>query len=337
MQDSDQFSDLARFWQAAEIAVPIVIVGAGRWGKVWASVITAARGSSRHLVLAARSDPDAARAWANEADEANRILVCQGVAQAVTLMPELKAAIVCSRPRDHLKDALAAFDHGLHVLVEKPISTHAAHGMQLIERSRQVRRKLAVGTEFAFIPAVHQCVRELSLSPMSQIKVTLHWDDPADEVRYGTAKSRHPEVNALTDLLPHAFSIFRTLAPSREFHIADVHQHSSGNSGYLQFRDRHFSEFILIFDLASRKRRRVVEVVSGCGDVSIDFGAKHHAVKVNGKAHALNNLLQPMSSTLRLQLGAFLSEISVETTKFSVDPTIQALINLQEELEQWSL
>jgi predicted dehydrogenase len=331
--DSGHFPDLARFWQAADLPMPIVIVGGGRWGKVWASVITAARGSSRHLMMAARTDPDAARAWASESSEASGIVVCQSIAQAMALMPELKMAIVCSRPGDHLKDALEAFDHGLHVLVEKPISTHAAHGMQLVERSLQVRRKLAVGTEFAFIPAVHQCVQELSLK--SHLKVTLQWDDPPGEARYGAAKSRHKEVDALTDLLPHAFSIFRTLASSREFQIVDAYQNAGDNCGGLHFRDHHSSDFLLTFDLASRERRRVVEVVSGADLVVIDFSAKRSTITVNGLPHALDPVLQPMTSTLRLQLGAFLSEIAVERREFPEDPAIQALIDLQKALEDF--
>lgn len=331
--DPSRFSDLARFWQAAELPVPIVIVGGGRWGKVWTSVATAARGSSRHLMMAARTDPDAAQAWASESSEAAGIVVCRSIAQAAALMPELKAAIVCSRPGDHLKDALEAFDHGLHVLVEKPISTHAAHGMQLVERALQTQRKLAVGTEFAFIPAVHQCMQELNLT--SHLKVTLQWNDPPGEVRHGAAKSRHTEIDALTDLLPHALSIFRTLASSCEFQIADAYQNTSGNCGRLRFRGRHSGDFLLTFDLASRERRRVVEVVSGVDVIVIDFGAKRSTITVNGLPRALDPVLEPMTSTLRLQLGAFFSEIAVERKEFPVDPAIQALIDLQKELEDF--
>jgi predicted dehydrogenase len=332
--DSGHFPDLARFWHAADLPMPIVIVGGGRWGKVWTSVITAARGSSRHLMMAARSDPDAARAWASESSEADGIVVCPSITQAMALMPELKMAIVCSRPGDHLKDALEAFDHGLHVLVEKPMSTHAAHGMQLVERSLQARRKLAVGTEFAFIPAVHQCVQELSLK--SHLKVTLQWDDPPGEARYGATKSRHTEIDALTDLLPHAFSIFRTLASSCDFQIADAYQNASGHCGSLRFQDRHSSDFLLTFDLASRERRRVLEVVNGADLVVIDFSAKRSTITINGQPHALDPVLQPMTSTLRLQLGAFLSEILAEKKEFSVDPAIQALIDLQKQREEFS-
>jgi predicted dehydrogenase len=331
--DSGRFSDLARFWQAAELPVPTLIVGGGRWGKVWTSVITSARGSSMHLMMAARTDPDAARAWASESSEAAGIVVCQSIAQAVALMPELKVAIVCSRPGDHLKDALEAFDHGLHVLVEKPISTHAAHGMQLVERSLQAQRKLAVGTEFAFIPAVHQCVQELRLT--SNLKVTLQWNDPAGEARYGAAKSRHAEIDALTDLLPHALSIFRTLASSGELQIADAYQNASGTCGRLRFRDYHSSDFLLTFDLASRERRRVVEIVNGADLVVIDFSAKRSTITTNGQLHALDPVLQPMTSTLKLQLGAFLSEIAVERKEFRVDPAVHALIDLQKELEDF--
>ncbi len=335
LSTSNYFSDLARFWEAATLPIPIVIVGGGRWGRVWASVIAAARGNSNYLAMVARTDFALARAWASETSDAAGITVCQSISQAMALMPELEVAIISSRPANHLEDSLKAFDHGLHVLVEKPISTSAAYGMQILERSFQIQRKLAVGTEFAFIPALHQCVREIGIVQGRQLKVTVYWDDPADEARYGATKLRHAEVDALTDLLPHAFSIFSTVSPSRKFQIADIWQNANGNSGHLRLQDWYSGNYLLVFDLASSKRRRVVELVSGVDFFAIDFSAKCSTITKNGRPQELDPVLQPMTSTLRLQLGALFSDIAVENTKIAIDPAILAMIEIQAAMEEY--
>ena len=334
--DLDRFSDFARQWEQAANPMPVLIVGGGRWGKVWTSVLTDARGSSKHLAMAARTDVAAASSWANESAAAQGMTVCNSISQAVALMPSLKTAIVCSRPRDHLRDVLEAFDYGLHVLVEKPISTKAAHAVQLMERSLQVNRKLAVGTELAFIPAVQQCLQEFGLGMSHNLKASLYWSDPVDETRYGSVKARHEEVDAMNDLLPHAFSIFRTLASSVEFRIADASQDSSGNKGYLLLRNQRSSEFRLMFDLAAQQRRRSVEVNCSAGVIAIDFSSNCSSIKLNGSPYPLNTSLQSLTSTLRLQLGAFFAEIAAPQTEFTLDPTVHALIDLQMELEGFS-
>ncbi len=316
----------------AKLPIPIVIVGGGRWGKVWASVITAARGSGEHLAMVARTDFDAARAWAAETVDAAGVTVYQSISQAVASIPELKLAIVCSRPSDHLKDSLEAFDCGLHVLVEKPIATRAAYGIQMVQRALQAKRKLAVVTEFAFIPALHQCVRDLSLKSESRRKITIYWHDPESECRYGSTKVRHAEVDVLTDLLPHALSIFSTVAPSSQFQIADAWQSDSGSRGHIRLRDVSSSDYLMVFDLVSSQRRRVVEVVSGDDIFAIDFSSRYSSITINGRPGVLDPLLQPMNSTLRLQLGALISEIVIERVGL-LEPAVQALINIQTEIE----
>ncbi|MDO9436511.1 Gfo/Idh/MocA family protein [Hydrogenophaga sp.] len=334
--DTDPSGEMVRFWQAAASPVPVLIVGGGRWGKVWASVLSGAQESSKHLLIAARTDPEAVRVWADSDASVDHLVVCESIAEAVAQREELAMAIVCSRPQDHERDVLEAFRYGLHVLVEKPISTTADSAMRMLLESQRVQRKLVVGTEFAYIPALHQCAHEWRLSARDSLEVRVCWEDPALETRYGSSKSRHPEVDALGDLLPHAFSIFRVLAPGRDFRVAGVSQSGDGQSGWIRFQDPRSGVFTLVFDLAAGKRKRCVEVAAGRDRVVIDFNEKRSSMTVNQRPHTLDPRLFPLTSTLRLQWGAFITSLCEDRQQPEVDPSIPALIQLQRELESFS-
>jgi hypothetical protein len=88
--------------------------------------------------------------------------------------------------------------------------------------------------------------------------------------------------------------------------------------------------------LAARQRRRSLDVISSAGLIAIDFSSSCSRITLNGSPYPLNPTLQPLTSTLRLQLGAFFAEIGAKRTRFTSDPSVRALIDLQTELEGFS-
>jgi predicted dehydrogenase len=63
------------------------------------------------------------------------------------------AALICTPHAHHLPDALAAFDHGKHVLVEKPIARTLEEADAMIDAAARVGRTLMVAENFHFMPA----------------------------------------------------------------------------------------------------------------------------------------------------------------------------------------
>ncbi|HTM76301.1 MAG TPA: hypothetical protein VL133_01530, partial [Devosia sp.] len=83
---SDRTAQLQRFWQAATLPVPLIVVGGGRWGRTWLSVINGARGSCQGLVIVGRSNPDDLRAWAAGREEFAELQIAESMDEAVRVL-----------------------------------------------------------------------------------------------------------------------------------------------------------------------------------------------------------------------------------------------------------
>ena len=326
-------SDLTKFWQRAALPLPILIVGGGRWGKVWISVIANAQSTAKNICIVARTDAKSVRDWAKLNFNLSTILVYSSIAEAVTENPQLTAAIICSRPRNHLSDALEAYKYRLHVLVEKPMSINAAYNRLIATCSSEAQRVLAIGTEFAYLPALHQCANEFVNKRNGLKKISLTWEDPNIEVRHGSKKMRHEENGLLNDLLPHAFSIFRVFALNSRLNITHVLQSSCGFEGSIQFQDESSNLYQFNCNISSKQRTRFLEIKTNDHSATLDFSTEHSCLKINDCLIYPDSTTAQMTSTLRLELGAFVSQIAGSSKETNIDPTISGLLDLRYQLE----
>lgn len=285
--------------------MPLVIVGGGRWGRTWLSVVVAARGNADGVVLAARSQPEEVRQWARTRPELAGLTIVSDLAGALAGERPPQAAIISSRPRDHLRDGIEAFGLGLHALIEKPLGVDVESGERLLAASQRAGRVLTVGTEFAYLPAFH-CLAE-RFAGAGSVDLSLTWDDIDLEERYGSVKIRHEEIDLLGDLFPHAYSILRVFVPDTGLRISAAQQSSDGRSAQIEFRDGGGGRHEFRCDVRAKARCRRLEIRSASGRAAVDFGDPQPQLTIDGVAFALDPQLAAMTSTLRLELGAFLS------------------------------
>ena len=69
-----------------------------------------------------------------------------------SLRGELDAVCVCTPNGLHAENTVAAFDAGLHVMVEKPMAMTARQCQQMIDAGKKAGRHLVVGFQFRFDP-----------------------------------------------------------------------------------------------------------------------------------------------------------------------------------------
>ncbi|MET4485837.1 Gfo/Idh/MocA family oxidoreductase [Bradyrhizobium sp. LA7.1] len=324
--------ELADFWRAAALPLPLVIVGGGRWGRTWLSVVVAARGSAEGVVLAARSRPDEVQTWAAARAEFAGLTVVPTVAAAMLVDPQPQAAIISSRPRDHVRDGMDALSHGLHVLVEKPLGVDPESGRMLVAAAQDMKRVVAVGTEFAYLPAFRQLSEELAGAGSADM--TLTWEDVENEVRYGATKIRHEETGLLYDLLPHAFSIFRVLVPGAGLRIGAAEESWDGRQGSIEFHDDRGGRHEFRSHTKAKARRRLLDIRTKSAHASVDFSGVHGLMTINGQPHALDPRMSAMASTLRLELGAFLSQVKSGTDSAFLGWDVSDLLAVQEDLKR---
>jgi len=119
----------------------------------------------------------------------------------------LDAAVVAVPTGFHCQVGLAALDHGLHVLVEKPIASNLEEGRRLVAAARRANKLLAVGHIERFNPAVRELQRRLEAGEIGRIF-------QLQARRQGPFPARIRDVGVVVDLATHDLDVMHHLAAS---------------------------------------------------------------------------------------------------------------------------
>jgi predicted dehydrogenase len=125
----------------------------------------AARRVGLPVIFASRDEPRA-RAYAREF----RGVAAYGSYRAALADPRALAALVCTPHDRHVEDALAAFDAGRHVLVEKPIARSLEEADGIIDAARRAGLVLMVGENFHFMPAFRHVRALLDAGALGELR-----------------------------------------------------------------------------------------------------------------------------------------------------------------------
>ena len=124
--------------------IRVGVIGLGRAGRVhleaWRAVpgaeVVAVADASPTVVNAARVEGLHATAPTRE------LLATQG----------LDAVSICAPPVHHAALTIAALEHGLHVLCEKPLATRGDGALRMVRAAAQTGRHLLIATKFRHVP-----------------------------------------------------------------------------------------------------------------------------------------------------------------------------------------
>ena len=116
---------------------------------------------------------------------------------------DLDAAVIATPPRTHYKLARACLEHGLHLLVEKPITVSSREAEELIEIAEKRNLTLMVGHTFEYNPAVRAAKQIIDSGELGQVYYL-------DAVRVNLGLFQD-SLDVLWDLAPHDISILRYL------------------------------------------------------------------------------------------------------------------------------
>ena len=111
----------------------------------------------------------------------------------------IDAVIVSTPPETHFEIVSECLRNGLHVLVEKPLTTTSVQARQLVDLAAQHDRILMVGHTFEYNPAVRALRDAVASGELGNV----HY---IDAVRVGLGLF-HPTLNVIWDLAPHDVSI----------------------------------------------------------------------------------------------------------------------------------
>ena len=150
----------------------VILIGAGVRGKKWARVISEAPDAA----LAAIVDQDASRARRTRDNYAPEALVESDFTSALRRL-DVDAAVIATPPDSHHSLVCQAFDHGLDVLCEKPLSDDLDEVLDLIVSAESAGHHLLVGMNFRYLPSsqrIRHYVQSGELGALSYGHFTYH-------------------------------------------------------------------------------------------------------------------------------------------------------------------
>lgn len=112
---------------------------------------------------------------------------------------ELDAVVIATPPATHFQFAKECLQHGLHVLVEKPMTINSAQAEELIGLAKENGLVLMVGHTFEYNAAVHALKQLIDSGELGQIYYV-------DAARLNLGLYQR-DLNVLWDLAPHDISI----------------------------------------------------------------------------------------------------------------------------------
>jgi predicted dehydrogenase len=191
------------------------VIGYGYWGPNVVRNLAALEDS--RVVTIAELSPTA-RKRAQKAYPATKVTPN---ASDVILSSKVDAVAIVTPVWTHYELAKAALENGKHVFVEKPFTSNAAQGEELINLAQQKNLKIMVDHTFLFTGAVKKICQLLKEGSLGKLYYY-------DSTRVNLGLFQH-DINVLWDLAPHDLSIMDYLIKSRpEAIVATGQKHLNG-------------------------------------------------------------------------------------------------------------
>ena len=192
------------------------VIGYGYWGPNVVRNLASLEGSH---VSAIAEVSAAARTRAQKAYPG--VKVTANTAEVIS-SPEIDAIAVVTPVWTHYELVKAALENGKHVFVEKPFTSNAAQGEELINLAQQKNLKIMVDHTFLFTGAVKKISQLLEEGTLGKLYYY-------DSTRVNLGLFQH-DVNVLWDLAPHDLSIMDYLIKSSpEAVVATGQNHLNGH------------------------------------------------------------------------------------------------------------
>ncbi len=191
------------------------VIGYGYWGP---NVVRNLVGLEETQVLSIAEMSPTARRRAQKAHP--DIPVVSDAADLIS-SPEIDAVAIVTPVWTHYALAKAALENGKHVFVEKPFTSNAAQGEELINLAHKKNLQIMVDHTFLFTGAVKKISQLLEEGALGKLYYY-------DSTRVNLGLFQH-DINVLWDLAPHDLSIMDYLIKgSPEAIVATGQKHLNG-------------------------------------------------------------------------------------------------------------
>lgn len=278
--------------------VRVAVIGVGALGRHHARILGDTPGTLLHAVV----DVDAGRA----AEIAAQHGAATSLTDAAALVGQVDAVTIASPTEAHHALAAMLLDAGIHVLVEKPMTTTLAQADDLIARAAAKGLVLAVGHTERFNPAV-DAARPFLTRPRF---IEVH--------RLGTFPDRSLDIDVVFDLMIHDLDVLLSVVDEEVVGVEAVGvpvltDRVDIANARLKFAGGCIAN--LTASRISRDRVRKVRFIEPAAYVSVDYASRELEVwrlrKVEGARPAIEGgpVPVPEAEPLRRELEDFVGAV----------------------------
>lgn len=241
--------------------IKIGIVGAGRLGGFHAD--KAAAQSDVSLVAVYDSNEQTSRQLA----EKHKIHVCSSLEE----MRKMADAVIVAVPTEwHASASLPFLEHGIHVLLEKPITASYSDAVKLVKAAEKSNAVLQVGHVEEFNPAWK--LAESFLQPVKNGAPALF-----EAVRFSPYSFRSTDVGAVLDIMIHDIDLILSVVHSpvksvQSFCLNRIGGYEDVARAAVTFENGSFASFFASRTESTAQRQMRVDTQDGCA--IIDFASR---------------------------------------------------------------
>ncbi len=187
-------------------SVGVGIIGSGFMGRTWAATVQRTPGARLVAIAGGRRAPGLAADFGVRTETPETLLA----------VPEVDLVLVLTPPRSHVDYAIAAANHGRHILIEKPMANTAADCDRIIEAAHRNDVRLGIVSQHRFRRspvAAKKLIDDGVIGDVRMIRVigpTAGYDAPDDKWKFDPE-----EQTVYADWAAHACDITRWFAGSR--------------------------------------------------------------------------------------------------------------------------
>lgn len=227
---------------------------------------------------------------------------------------------ICTPLSTHHAIALAALDHGAHVIVEKPLTDTAARTQLLLDAARKKGRLAVPVHQFAFqrgVRHVHETLPSLGEPLRLQFRICSAGGRSMDEVSRDAL---------LADILPHPFSVLQRLWPDAAVNPQEWHASRSRDGELDADGPWGAARIDLSISLNARPTCCEADLYGTAGTVRIDFFHGFSTVHRSAVTRA-SKVLRPFREAGGVAMAASANLVKRAVTREPAYPGLSALIS----------
>ncbi len=291
----------------------LAVVGGGRWGRVIISVLTKMELPFERIVVVSESSSDTMIRFLEE----QKCIACLPI-NLVSSLDELlvrytvKAAVVTNAAHQHFDTSSRLINHGINVLIEKPLVLSVENAHILLEKAALKDVVIIPGLQYRFCSYIHSLREELHRLEKIPLSFIIEWSDQIGEVRYGEVKNYDTAINVAQDVMPHIWSILSTIFCQTQINIVSCQTTRSGKCAEFSVEMEDGLPGQILLERDASQRRRLISVHFDSGEfLSMDFTNEPGVISCNNKIISTNSNWNNEPKPLDSQLQYFLSAINV--------------------------